>query len=1106
MSTAELSHRAARELVVKDLKNRLVGPFEDDEIIQNRPSDVYHTGSLAPIGTLIDTEEDDQETGDSDPDTGVGESIMTLANLSQQSAMGMSFQIDPGSNSKVILEARWAEYIVVENEEGVAEEHSEVAAATASAVQESFESFEISQENKVGEQQSDLPFSDDGNEAEKGKETGRSVGPWKRNEVVREIVVTPGQPVEERHVEDGIELRIVDRQKPNARIITFSIVNMRDQARFPNDNRIYQVSLSAYSEDDTPVFIARPPSGQILDEEFWLYEVLYRSEKELAIGHGCSVEWNRVDGRRSNRIETEWIPGAEVQKADASVLKGSKCLLLEYLSDPDNLEGSCNALQELVDSYSKWIGDLAEEKKACIAEFDTDHRSNVEAVCNANIEACTDARDRLIDGIRFLKDDPQAWMAFCLANEAMGLSMKISRPNDPPSWRAFQIAFILLCLPSALKEDHDLRKVLDLIWFPTGGGKTEAYLGLAAACIFYRQITASNGNEAGGTAVLTRYTLRLLTIQQFERAARMICACEVVRNRIWDEQKEASGKTPLLAYDVPITAGLFVGSGATPNTIEKASKLLSGEEEDDTITTLPLSECPWCETELKTSFQKVEDGKLRTPCPNEDCKFSKGLPVVVVDEEIYQSSPTMIVGTIDKFARMAWEPRIKAIFGVEHGNPPSLIIQDELHLISDALGTLAALYETAIDFLCSKAGNTPKIIGSTATIRRAGHQCRRLFDREARQFPPSGLDASNSFFYKSDDKNPGRLYVGIHAQGRSPKHTLVWTVGTLGQSATVENIPDEQIRDDFHTIVLYFNSLRELGGALVLAEDDVPRYLESIVQDEDKRRRFNQLKELTGQVPSSEIKSMLKALKKTIYDDEDLDNEPLDLVFSTNMISVGIDVDRLGVMVVNGQPKTTSEYIQASSRVGRPTGSAGLVVTLYNWTRPRDRSHYERFSTYHSSFYRNVESVSVTPFAARARDRALHAVLVSMVRMLLPNLSETSLAYQIRNSNEMEKEVRKLMSVIVERAEAVDPGEKDATKTSLDNLLDEWLNEANHRNDKLVWSKHRLNRKLHAVLRDPDSKPNQGMWKTAHSMRDVQSPSPVRILTQNQFKKIGEGQ
>jgi hypothetical protein len=1084
-----MSSREARDRVVGDLKRRLVGPFEENEILTNRPGDTYHTGSLTPIGTLIDREEDDQEEGDSDPDTGSGESVMTLANLSQQSAMGISFQIAPETKCKVILEAKWAEYVLVK-------ETRERAKTRGSAAH----GLEHDEPEKSA---SSVKTNESSDERQGTSKEERRIGPWQRVVCSKRIEISPNSPVPEKLVENGIELRVVDRNSSHARVITFSVINARIHATFPNDNCIYQVELSAFSETDEPVFIARPPSGYINDEEFWLYEVLYRFEKELAIGHGCSVSWNRLDGCRSNRICSEWIPHVEVPKANASVLSGSRCLLLSELSDPGKLTVSCEALNELVNAYSAWITKLDLEKRDCVATFSAGNKSQVESVCESNIRECKIVRDRLAEGIQFLQSDSDAWNAFCLANEAMAASMHKSRPDIPPSWRAFQIAFILVCLPSTLKKNHELRNVLDLIWFPTGGGKTEAYLGLAAACIFYRQIVARSEDEAKGTAVLTRYTLRLLTIQQFERATRMICACEVVRKRILVEQNQGKAKT-LLAFDVPITAGLFVGSGATPNKIEDAKDILSGKTENDSVTTLPLSECPWCATELQPSVQRIQNGVLVTPCPNSHCEFASGLPIAVVDEHIYLQPPTMIVGTIDKFARMAWEPRIKTIFGVDSANPPSLIIQDELHLISDALGTLAALYETAIDHLCTKSGCRPKIIGSTATIRRAAQQCQRLFNREARQFPPSGLNASDSFFYKSDMDNPGRLYIGIHAQGRSPKHTFVWTIGTVGQSAMEPTIPDAEIRDHFHTLVLYYNSLRELGGALVLAEDDIPRFLTSVVPGDVDKRRFTQLKELTGQVPSSEIKSMLKSLKKTIYDEDDLDNEPLDLVFSTNMISVGIDVDRLGVMIINGQPKTTSEYIQASSRVGRPSGSAGLVVTIYNWTRPRDRSHYERFTTYHNSFYRNVESVSVTPFAARARDKALHAVLVSMVRLLIPKLSEKSLAFEIRNSVQLQSHVRELMALIVNRCEAVDPDERDATASNLDILLRDWIDAAEHRNEKLVWDKHKSAFQNHAVLRDPNVRSSQGMWKTTHSMRDVQKPCPVRILTQNQFKKIDE--
>ena len=262
------------------------------------------------------------------------------------------------------------------------------------------------------------------------------------------------------------------------------------------------------------------------------------------------------------------------------------------------------------------------------------------------------------------------------------------------------------------------------------------------------------------------------------------------------------------------------------------------------------------------------------------------------------------------------------------------------------------------------------------------------------------------------------------------------------------------------------------------------------------------MKELTGQVPSSQIKDMFRDLAKSLYDD-DWSREPLDLVFSTNMISVGIDVDRLGLMVVNGQPKTTSEYIQATSRVGRPPGDAGLVVTLYNWTRPRDRSHYERFMTYHNSFYRYVESVSVTPFSARARDRALHAVLVALCRLLIPDLSGRDLAGCLANSASLQQRVREMAQLVLQRARDVDPDEAEATWRQLNQLIDEWHETAEQYGDRLRWSKHPSQTQHHAMLRNPDSdRLGHGLWKTLHSMRDVQAPTPVWILTRRQLEEI----
>ncbi len=1081
INIADQTPRDCRDLIIDVLRRRLVGPLADDETIPNRAYDTYHTGFLSPARTPVDEEEDDQDTGDSDADTGAAEAIMTLANLSQQGAMGMSFQVDPEFAMPVRLRAMWAEYVPVEIERESQDGKDEK--------QEPKQSHAKNEED--GKPEEALETGDDKKQHKQTKPR-RPIFQWRRTTTTKELVLLrPGEPtpfLEER----GIQLRVIDRVQPNARIVTFSVVNNRSRASFPNDNRIYQVQLVADTINSEAVFVARPASSHVHDEEFWNYELLYRDHKELAVGHGCSVDWESEDGRRASRIATCWMPQVEVPKAAANILEGSEFLGLDYLKERNHREAICQNLLGLATAYESWITSIEADVDSAVDEFAPEHRDAVRKVCNENIEQCRTAAERIRIGIACLKEQDAVWEAFCLANEAMARSMLKTRPGRTPTWRAFQLAFILVCLPSSIDSTHDHRKTLDLIWFPTGGGKTEAYFGLAATIIFYRRLVARTSAEADGTAVLTRYTLRLLTIQQFERATKMICACELIRQA-----------NPKRLGATRFTCGLFVGNSATPGNLKEAEKVLAGDSgEESNLTTLPLVHCPWCCEKLERDDQRIEDGRLITPCPNSECEFHVEIPIAVVDEEIYGNPPTMVVGTIDKFARMAWEPRIRRLFGTDDNNPPSLIIQDELHLISDALGTLAALYETAIDYLCSRQGSGPKIIGSTATIRRAEHQCHRLFDRKAVQFPPNGLIASNSFFYRNEDveDSPARLYVGVHAQGRSPKHTLVWTVGTLAQAVMEQTIPDEKLRDPFHTQVLYFNSLRELGGALVLAEDDIPRYLKSIVPDGGHpRRELVHKKELTGQVPSSQIPDMMRDLEKSLHDD-DWCREPLDLVFSTNMISVGIDVDRLGLMVVNGQPKTTSEYIQATSRVGRPLGSAGLVITLYNWTRPRDRSHYERFTAYHNAFYRHVESVSVTPFSARARDRALHAVLVAFSRLLEPGLSERDLAGKLADNESLQTRVQEFARLIYERAQSVDPGEAEATRAQLDVLINEWTHQAEHHRDKLLWNKGPFQPQRYAMLRNPDASIGQGLWVTRHSMRDVQAPTPVRILTKKQIE------
>ncbi|PSR25693.1 MAG: helicase [Sulfobacillus thermosulfidooxidans] len=879
---------------------------------------------------------------------------------------------------------------------------------------------------------------------------------------------------------EGMEVRVHLRPSGSGWMITFAVLNvgspiLQDDRHY--DERAFQVRLEVEGHYESSVFEAKDFRPHTDDHEYWREEIRYRKVQTYAIGHGCAVQWH---GNPVTCITTEWIPSHEVSRAATSVLADDPALSLSFLSDMTRRDTVIAGLRRLNQTYRKWIDALESEIPSIIHnEFPPSVYSEVKEASQAILNDNQRAYQRIEDGINRLQMDDLAWEAFCLANQAMARSMTRRHANKESQWRAFQLAFLLLAFPSAIDHDHVDRQVFDLIWFPTGGGKTEAYLGLSALVIFYRRLRGENG-----LAVLTRYTLRLLTVQQFERTARMICAAELVRQ-----------SHPHLHQTKPIRVGLFVGRQLTPNDLDNARALLKEHTPEGTTTTLPLLHCPWCERPLDITHQRVQ-GVLRTACPNPECPFADELPIRIVDEDLYQEPPDMVVATLDKLARLPWEPRMSSLF--QQG--PDLIIQDELHLIGEALGSLAALYETAIDSLAAIHRTAPKIIGSTATSRRADRQVAILFKRQFQQFPPGGLNAEDAFFYQEDRSNPGRLYVGVLAAGRSMPHALERVSGVLLQEVT--NIKDPCVRDQYWTLAIYFKALRELGGALVLLQDSVPRYMDTLVPSGTQARPI-QVEELTSQIPSRKIPEILSRLSQPILElqsSEQLTNgEPVDVVLATNMISVGIDVDRLGIMVLDGQPYSTSEYIQATSRVGRRLEAAGLVVTIYNWARPRDRSIYEHFYPYHAAMYRHVESVSATPFSLRARERALHAVFFTMARHAIAEFQPRDSAGRIREPA-LQEALKPWMERIIERVKMIDPEEVEATRKHLQNIFEQWLDLAEEF-PGLAWNS--LPFRKDPALMIPAESEKEAMlgWITLQSMRDVSPPAAVHILSSNELHK-----
>ena len=824
-----------------------------------------------------------------------------------------------------------------------------------------------------------------------------------------------------------------------------------------------------------PVFMPRHGrEGGYADPDRTLNELLYQHAPEFAVGHGCGVEWDALEGEPATQLRTSMIPSYELLQLTPKAREHFTALEMSFLSDSKK-DDLIQGLRVLPARYREWLGGLKPE----------DRPADLQEMARQNIRDCEVVAARIEQGIRLIEEDEQVREAFQLANQAM-LNQRarvvwLKKPADQQQpepdldgthiWRPFQLAFILMCLSTIANPEDPGRTLVDLLWFPTGGGKTEAYLGLTAFTIFLRRMRGGGRKESSGVTVLMRYTLRLLTIQQFQRASMLIMACEQIRR----QSIEKLGKDE-------ISLGLWVGGAATPNRLDQAKialeQLLHGERVLEG-SPYQIHSCPWCGTSITPHHYRI-GVTLVIQCPNEACEFAKALPLYLVDEDVYRRRPSLLIGTVDKFARLPWLAEAGAIFGRPDGEnlPPELIIQDELHLISGPLGSLVGLYETAVDRLSQHNGIPPKVIASTATIRRAAEQSKGLFNRGLSQFPPPALDSRDNFFswQVSPDVSPGRLYVGVHAPGKSIKTALLRIYAVLLQRIS-EHTADPGLRDPYWTLVGYFNSLRELGGAVRLVEDDVRDRMKLIASRAGQKQRYlNYYRELNSRIGSDEIPEILDHMSKPIGNPS-----AIDVVLATNMISVGMDIDRLGLMVVNGQPKMTSEYIQATSRIGRQY--PGLVITLYNWTRPRDRSHYERFIPYHASIYSQVEPTSVTPFSNRARDRGLHGVFITLIRHLYPDLNPEQAA---KDFDPDALYVERVMEEILARVAEIDPVELGEVRQELDYIRSQWAQLT--RMDNLSYRRAYKNPGLPHLMDPAEEVRSADMlsFPTLNSLRDVE--------------------
>ncbi|WP_182882078.1 DISARM system helicase DrmA [Microbispora sp. H10949] len=1152
-----------QELVCRDLLGPWDGDLEEFPPRAMGPRERYLVGMLGPKHSPISSRDEADEVPDTE--TGVqGDAaeaelpdVLTSQNLGRlwASSMGLSFAV-PADVDVIAVTASWGRYSKTEIE----------------------------------------------------RDDGKKARTWSREPVTYDKEVrldresTCRIPLTGATVDDpGVLLAVAVRPRHGRRVVELSLINTQ---REPNSNKdaawLFQTELRVRALDgDAAIFLPIDDpldgGGEGYDEEDAHLRLLYRNERRYASGRNVAVHASLRDNERcAHELRTTWLPVYNVPAtiAPTSGLRDVE-LSMDALASAD-IDQLRAGLAPLADDYSAWL-----EKRA--DEIPTLPEALRPVAVNAVFKARR-AAQRLRAGIDLLASNEDALKAFRFANEAMasqrrhsaiaklrqerGLTFEAATAlveNEgakAASWRPFQLAFVLLNLPSLTDPAHperaaDHTATADLLFFPTGGGKTEAYLGLTAYTFAIRRLQkvvgAAEQARSGldGVAVLMRYTLRLLTAQQFQRAAALVCAAEMLRRR--DEQTWGG---------TPFRIGLWVGGAVSPNWFEGATKEVSDARaapEGKRPNVLQTLSCPWCGQTLRGHEDlHIDDDRRRVLlyCANGEgqnaCPFSRrmspgeGLPILTVDEEIYRLTPSLVIATVDKLAQLPWRGFAGHLFGrvrewcPRHGyrhedlndktkctskhnakgmlpatqvqpvtrlRPPDLIIQDELHLISGALGTTVGLFEAAVDELCTWGdGCGPKIIASTATTKRADAQVLGVFARELAIFPPQVIDVTDTFFSRQvpiTPETPGRRYLGVCAHGvrlKSAEIRLAEILLIAGQTVFDRY---GKPADPYMTLVGYFNATRELAGMRRYVDDDVT----TRIRTHGKRKGLSNrlatrlemltVQELTSRISSTDISEVLRNLEVG-FDPEfdtsrrkfDLSAErafafrdkrpehplvgrrlarkrlPVDVVLATSMLQVGVDVSRFGLMVVTGQPKNTAEYIQASSRIGRDAERPGLVVTLSNWSRPRDLAHFEDFEHYHATFYRQVEALSVTPYTRRALDRGVTAAFVAALRNAEETYSRNSDAHDVPLDGPIAGRIRERF---LSRAEAV-AGERgrDYLRERLDVVTDKWLKERSGQNRLGYQASSSTKQPLAGLLRAA----GDGPWDTmtvGQSMRETEN-------------------
>lgn len=1097
-----------RQEIIEALRKDLIGPREGyDEVLDENPELSYLTGTLHPIDKKSEIVYDDQEdialdSGETDALGDEDNEDRYAIKYKQQSSFGLSFYLKEEVN-QLAISIKWGDYFTekktVDDKDGK---------------EKSFKVYQRFHREK------NFTIQFDKNKS-------------------KEYNLSDFDDSVDKVFFDKVMVKTTQYSLKNGyKLVSITISNHRKPIPEMTNKIMFQVELSVSLVDEyyfVPEYLCRKNE---LNDEY-----LYESKPIFSHGHGCATNWI-VKDNKCRLIYSQFIPEHELPSVSPTLDNiPSDYFSMKFMMRSKNKDEIIKRLKTLHRMYDDWINSLHHSDKANNPTF------RIKA--NEVISLCEIQSNRMMKGIQVLESNPKALEAFLFMNQCMSLQRDITSyskkygggiqcniaeeiTKDNSHWRAFQIAFILLNIESITDYSSEFRKYVDLLYFPTGGGKTEAYLGLMAFLMGYRRLTNNTAdyNKDGGVTIILRYTLRLLTTQQRDRLIKMVIAAEIIR------QNHIDHDNPKYGFE-PFSVGFYVGGGVTPNKYAEFEDTDRNPDQQNASKNRLLKQlitCPYCGKRLDSDSIYLDDSKksIDIYCSDENCVFfkyskkPKAIPVYLVDEQIYRKCPTVVIATVDKFARLPWDPSCNSLFGrvdrycPSHGYiakgekhssyhtgehkfqinqvkpffPPELIVQDELHLITGPLGTIYGAYEAAIEELCSLEldGKTivPKYVVSTATIRNAENQIKALYGRkDAIQFPANGLDVKDSYFTKEIpvETTPFRKYVGVCASGKSMKTTELRVYAMLIQKVLElsENPKYSNFIDPYYTLIGYFNSIRELGGTVRLLQDDIKKRIKWIKKHYNhSKERFYKHLEITSRMGTDQIAKLLKVLEITKEEKDNGKKEFVDVAIATNMISVGLDIDRLGLMCVFGQPKQSSEYIQTTSRIGR--AHPGLVVTIYSPYRPRDLSHYENFKGYHSQIYRFVEGTTATPFSARARDRVLHALFIALARLTIADLAENEGANNISTINPVE--IDAIITKISKRVSKVSPKLQPDVVRELQQFVDDWKMIQRLSGGKLYYflAETKMNTRLMNSYGDISTAKEK---PTLNSMREVESASTL---------------